>query len=69
VIRPPAPEARSGRVATCEGRDAPQVAAAVRLSVGVRWEPVKTAVNGTPLARPRMTPVSCCAVGSTLTVG
>jgi hypothetical protein len=29
-----------------------QVEAAVGLSVGIRWEPVATAVNGTVVARP-----------------
>jgi hypothetical protein len=44
-----------------------QVEEASALSVIVRWEPIKTAVNGTLVARtPRMTPVSGCAVGSTL---
>jgi hypothetical protein len=40
------------------------------LSVVVRWIPIKTAVNGTLVARPpRMTPVFGCAVGSTLIAG
>jgi hypothetical protein len=40
------------------------------LSVVVRSCPVGTAVNGTLVARPpRMTPVSGCAVGSTLSQG
>jgi hypothetical protein len=47
-----------------------QVEEASALSVVVRWGPVMTAVNGTLVARPpRMTLVSSCAVGSTLTVG
>jgi hypothetical protein len=47
-----------------------QVEEASALSVIVRSGPVKTAVNGTVVARPpRMSPVSSCAVGSTLTVG
>jgi hypothetical protein len=47
-----------------------QVEEALALSVVVRWEPVRTALNGRVVARPpRMTPASGCAVGSTLTVG
>jgi hypothetical protein len=46
-----------------------QVGAAWVLSVVVRWAPIRTAVNGTLVARPpRMTPLSGCTVGSTLTV-
>jgi hypothetical protein len=44
-----------------------QVEDASALSAVVRWEPFRTAVNGTLVARPpRMTLVSGCAVGSTL---
>jgi hypothetical protein len=51
----------------CEGA---QVDAASALSVVVGWGPVRTAVNGTLVARPAwVTPVSGCAVGFTLTVG
>jgi hypothetical protein len=43
-----------------------QVEAVLALSVVVRWGPVRTAVNGTLVARPsRMTPVPGRAVGST----
>jgi hypothetical protein len=49
--------------------EAEQVDAASALSVVVRSGPVMTVVNGTLVARsPRMTPVSSCAVGYTLTV-
>jgi hypothetical protein len=47
-----------------------QVEEASALSVVVRWIPIKTAVNGTLVARPpRMTPLFGCAVGSTLIAG
>jgi hypothetical protein len=47
-----------------------QVETAVALSVGIRWGPVGTAVNGTVVARPaRTTFVGPASVGTDLTTG
>src|SRR5215213_732843 len=53
--RPLAPKARSGRMTTWLVGWAPQVTAAMVLSVGVRWQPTVTPVNGRLVARPLRT--------------
>jgi hypothetical protein len=59
----PCLQSQIGRDRHLQRCDAAQVDAASALSVVVRSGPVRTAVNGTPVARPpRMTPESACAL-------
>jgi hypothetical protein len=62
-------QSQIGQLRHLQRCDAAQVGAGSALSVVVRSGSFRTAVNGTLVARPpRMTPISSCAVGSTLTV-
>jgi hypothetical protein len=64
----PCSQSQIGRCDHLRGWGMAQVEDASWLSVVIRSGPAKTLVNGTLVARlPRMSPVSGCAVGSTLT--